>query len=56
MPRPEPPVNKIVRNDDISKPLITHEIESANHNCCTNGSYCWYLFSLCGLCDTCGKY
>ena len=35
-------------HSDTTKPLIKHDIDT---NCCTNGSFCWYLFCLCGLCD-----
>ena len=32
------------------KPFMKEEI-TKDTNCCTNGSCCWYLFCICGLCE-----
>jgi hypothetical protein len=37
-----------------TKPLVQPIEEDTN--CCTNGTFCWNLFRICGLCERCGKY
>ena len=32
-----------------TKPLLPPSKDDTN--CCTNGSFCWYLFCFCGLCE-----
>ena len=34
-----------------TKPLLPPSKD--DRNCCTNGSFCWYLFCFCGLCERC---
>ena len=44
---PEP--QKIYRSTEVKKPLLPPSKD--DRNCCTNGSFCWYLFCICGLCE-----
>jgi len=34
---------------DTKQPLIRETTKKGN--CCSNGSFCWYLFCCCAICD-----